>query len=202
MKTLALSVLTALALVSFFPAGTAWGQVKPPPADTFKVGFYVNANTSGVEDGTVFIANPGTSGGDLCADIYVFDANGEMVTCCGCPVPMNGLLTLSINSNLTSNPLTGVVPTQGVIKVISSSEGASSPKCDPRFANPTPTLRGDSEIPEKHPSGPSSGSEGHKSYEMHDAPLSSKEHGSLKNQCGVITKEGSGKGVCSCGGAA
>src|SRR5208282_1218606 len=68
------------------------------------------------------------------------------------------LLTLSINNNLTSNPLTGVVPTQGVIKVISSSEGASSPKCDPRFANPTPTLRGDSEIPEKHPSGPSSGS--------------------------------------------
>ncbi len=205
MKTLALSVLTALALVSFFPAGTAWGQVQPPspPADTFTVGFYVNANTAGVGDGTVFITNPGTSGGDLCADIYVFDANGEMATCCGCPVPLDGLLTLSINDNLTQNALTGIAPTQGVIKIISSSESISLqvPKCDPRYAKATPTLRGDREIPEKHPSGPSPGSEGHKGYEMHDAPLSSKEENSLKNQCAVIAKDGSGHGVCSCGSA-
>ncbi len=200
---IALSVLTALALVSFFPAGTVWGQVQTPPADTFTVGFYVNANTPGVEDGTMFITNPGTSGGDLCADIYVFDANGEMATCCGCPVPLNGLLTLSINNNLTQNALTGIAPTQGVIKIISSSESVSLqvPKCDPRYSKPTPTLRGDREIPEKHPSGPSSGSEGHKGYEMHDAPLSPKEHSSLKNQCAVISKEGSGRGVCSCGSA-
>ena len=193
-------VLTAVALVSFFP-GIALGQGQGqggPPADTFSVGFYVNANQPDVADGTVFITNPGTSGGDLCADIYVFDANGEMAECCGCPVPQNGLLTLSINGDLTSNPLTGVSPTAGVFKIISSLE---SGRCDPRMANPKPALRADSEIPAKHRNPVNSKtSEGHKGYAVHDATLSSKELGSLKNRCASIINEGSGHAVCSCGG--
>jgi len=196
----ALSVLTAVGLVSLLPA-IGMGQVLQPPSDTFAVGFYVNANQSDVADGTVFITNPGSSGGDLCGDVYVFDANGEMAECCGCPVPQNGLLTLSINNDLTSNSLTGVLLTDGVIKIISSSEStAGSSKCDARKANPTRTLRGDEEVPAKHRNSKNSNtSEGHKGYAMHDAPLSSKELGSLKDRCSVITKDGSGHGVCSCG---
>jgi hypothetical protein len=196
MTTIYRIVLTAVALVSFFP-GIALGQAGPP-ADTFSVGFYVNANQADVADGTVFITNPGTSGGDLCADIYVFDASGEMAECCGCLVPQNGLLTLSINGDLTSNPLTGVSPTTGVFKIISSYEAGS---CDPRQANPTPALRADSEIPAKHKNAANSHtSEGHKGYAVQDAKLSSRELGSLKSRCSSNLKEGSGHGACSCGG--
>ena len=74
-------VWSVLTVVGFFPA-FGLVQAQPPPADTFSVGFYVNANQFDVADGTVFLINPGTSGMDLCADTYVFDANGEMAECC------------------------------------------------------------------------------------------------------------------------
>ena len=212
-QILALSVLIAVALVTFFPR-FGLGQVQPtpvptpapPPADTFSVGFFVNANQSDVADGTLFITNPGTSGDALCADIYVFDPNGEMSECCGCPVPLDGLLTLSINSDLTSDPLTGVQLTDGVMKIISSSEfkpGATpKEKCNPGKAIPKATLRSSLERPAKHKNPANSKtSEGHKEEQMRDATLSSKELGSLKNQCTVISLDGSGHGVCSCGGA-
>ncbi|HXJ83987.1 MAG TPA: hypothetical protein VMS64_35545 [Candidatus Methylomirabilis sp.] len=201
-----LTLLAALGVIGVLPVGYARGQVQAPTTDTLLVGSYVNANTPGVADGTVFIVNPGTSGGDLCADTYVFDRNGEMVSCCGCLVPQNGLVTLSINDDLTSNPLTGIRPTEGVIKVISAFPSQSISinfgKCDPRLVHQTPTLRGDREIPAKHQhNGDNLSSAGHKGYEMHKAPLSSKEHDSLENQCSVLAKDGSGQGICSCGTA-
>jgi hypothetical protein len=192
-------IATVVALTSFSP-GTGLAQA-PPPADTFSIGFYVNANQSDVADGTVFITNPGASGGVLCADIYVFDASGEMAECCGCPVPQNGLLTLSINRDLTGDPLTGVPLTDGVIKVISSSASVAGPgQCDARKPKPMATLRGDGEIPAQHRNSANSHtSEGHKGYALHDAPLTSKELASLKDHCAVITTDGSGHAVCSCG---
>jgi hypothetical protein len=31
------------------------------------------------------IVNPGSTGGDVCANLYVFDAHQEMLECCSCP---------------------------------------------------------------------------------------------------------------------
>jgi len=39
--------------------------------------------------------------------IYVLDAYQEMTECCACAESPNGLRTLSVNKNLTNNPLTG-----------------------------------------------------------------------------------------------
>jgi hypothetical protein len=78
--------------------------------------------------------------GTLCALIYVFTADQQLAECCGCPVTPNGLLTLSVTNDLTSNSLTGVKPQRGVIKLLSSA-GASP--CDPTApqlpAGPTTT---------------------------------------------------------------
>ena len=58
--------------------------------------------------------------------------------CCACLSTPNGLRTLSVKSNLTSNPLTGVVPNNVVIKLIATTPVGSP--CDPSRP-PSPRLR-------------------------------------------------------------
>src|ERR1700731_2946819 len=111
-KKLAFAVgVMALALAA--GSQVARAQSAPATSDVYTVDYYSNANTTGAEDATVRVINPGTTSlsstqaADLCALIYVFDANQEMSECCGCFVSANALLTLSVNNNLTSNPLLG-----------------------------------------------------------------------------------------------
>src|SRR5579864_8792532 len=112
MRTTVLVVCTlalALCTVSAWAAG--------PPADTLKVEYFSNANTAGAPDATFRLTNPGTAGGNICASIYVFDSQQEMSECCSCLLTPDGLRTLSVNGDLTSNPLTGVVLNTGLVKV-------------------------------------------------------------------------------------
>jgi hypothetical protein len=110
-------------------------------ADThYVVGYYGNANTAGFPDAQLNIVNPGSTGGysftdfktpigDLCANIYVFTSDQEMVECCSCFISPNGQLQLSLNLNLTANPLANStqvpLPVAGAIKVVSSSPFAN-----------------------------------------------------------------------------
>src|SRR6202035_1605512 len=87
----------------------------------------------GIADATVRITNVGTQigsktdpSGDLCAMIYVLTPDQQLAECCGCSLTPDALLTLSVDENLTSNPLTPVRPTTGDIKIISST---GSPNC-------------------------------------------------------------------------
>jgi hypothetical protein len=83
--------------------------------------YFSNANTANAPDATVRIINDGSTGSDLYAAIFVFDDSEELTECCDCEVTPDGLLSESVNNNLTANPLTGIKPTRGVIKIISSS---------------------------------------------------------------------------------
>ena len=78
------------------------------------------------------------AGGDLCANIYVFTSDQEMVECCSCFISPNGLRTLNIDVDLTSNPLTSTKPSTGLIKIVSSdidpSEGDGA--CQGVMSNP------------------------------------------------------------------
>ena len=51
----------------------------------------------------------------------MFDSYQEMSECCGCLVSPDGLLTFSLNDDLTSNPPTGVTLSTGVIKIVSNA---------------------------------------------------------------------------------
>src|SRR5271163_1573347 len=133
MRRIALLVACTLALG--LCAGTAFGQ-----ADTLKVDYFANANTSGAPDGTVRIDSPGTAAGNVCASIYVFDPEQELSECCSCLLTPDGLRTLSVNTDLTSNPLTGVVLSTGVIKFVSTIPVAGA--CPlPTAVNSEPALR-------------------------------------------------------------
>src|ERR1700691_3116204 len=118
MRRTTMFVVCTLALA--LCAGYAAAATTTPPADTLKVDYFSGANTSGDTDGTVRITNPGTSGGNLCAAIYVYDSFQELSECCSCKVTPNGLLTLSVNTDLTSNPLTGVTLATGSIRIVST----------------------------------------------------------------------------------
>jgi hypothetical protein len=172
-------------------AGIAAATTTPPPADTLKVDYFANANTAGAPDATVRITNPGTAGGGLCAAVYVFDVNQEMSECCSCYVSPDGLRTLSVNTDLTSNPLTGVILSTGAIKIVSTkSNGTTCP--NPTNLSPTAGVRAwathiqNSNYTITEDVSP-------------DATLSVTEQNRLQTECVSIHTDGSGHGICSCG---
>ena len=191
-STMAQAALTAA--LAFSAMSTAAG------AQVFQVNYYANANTAGVSaDATVRITNPGTNGapspsGDLCALIYVFSADQQLAECCGCKVTPNGLRTISVRNDLTSNPLTPVTLNTGAIKIVSSNPPPGL--CDPTSPAPTPALIAWA----THVQTPTSSSTGvvtETAFE--DATLSAAELGVLTEKCTDIGDNGSGHGVCSCG---
>jgi len=115
-------------------SGTAWAQT----TDVFWVAYFSGGATSAgaAGAGNVHIINPGVSGGNLCADIYVFDPAEELKECCSCVLSPDGLLTIPIAA-LTNNPANGLYNANGVIKIVSDS-GAN---CNENSPVPTPELR-------------------------------------------------------------
>jgi hypothetical protein len=197
-KTFFVVAVVALAL-----AGSQVARAQT--TDVYTVDYYANANTAGAPDATVRVINPGTTsdperngteGDDECALIYVFDANQELSECCGCRLSANALLTLSVNKNLTNNPLLGTLLKTGVIKIV-SSRGATdvdSSPCDPTIIHPEPTLRAwavhiQNKVGTVYPI-----TEG----ESQAATLGVGEQADLAEDCTVLEELGSGAGVCKC----
>jgi hypothetical protein len=92
-----------------------------------------------INDGDYTIADdaPPSEPGTLWAQIYVFDDSQEMRSCCACPITPDGLLSESVNKELTANEFTGRGQiARGVIKVVSSIAS------DPTEVGDVPGLRG------------------------------------------------------------
>ena len=148
MKTVRLfSVLALVVLVALGTAASAQvrqfsvkGSTETTlPPDLFKVNYFSNANTAGAPDGTVRITEPGSPSGDVCAQIYVIDPFQEMSECGACQLSPDGLRTLSVNTDLTSNPLTGVVLQTGTVSIVSGIVPPGG--CTPLNGYITPTVR-------------------------------------------------------------
>ncbi|HLM79336.1 MAG TPA: hypothetical protein VK302_01785 [Terriglobales bacterium] len=142
MKRLGLLLLA----ITLMLAGNAFAQ-NVGDNSVYFVAYYSNANTAGAPDAVVRIVNDGSgyanidpvgvAGGILNAAIYVFDDSQELRSCCACQITADGLLSESVNQELTSDTFTihGEF-SRGAIKVISSSSG------DPTNPVPSPGLRG------------------------------------------------------------
>lgn len=162
--------------------------------DVFKINYFSNNAATGAPDATVRIDNPGTNYTNLCAMIYVFDADQQLTECCGCQETPNGLRTLSVFKDLTSNPLTGVISRTGVIKVVSAAVNNSP--CD-ATANVAPktTLR----VWATHIQNRVGTAYPITETESSDATLGATELANLQAQCFFLNLLGSGHGICSCG---
>jgi hypothetical protein len=125
--------------------------------------------------------------------IYVFDNDQQLSECCGCLETHNGLRTLSVGNQLTDNPLTGVVSTTGVIKIVSSAVNNSP--CNPAAAvAPKADLRAWATHDQMY-----IGYYPVTETEFSQPPLGAAELTNLQAQCAFIGILGSGKGICSCG---
>jgi hypothetical protein len=189
MRRITMLVVCTIALA--LCAGVAAATTTPPAPDTLKVDYFANANTAGAPDGTLRVTNPGTAGGSLCAAIYVFDSNQELSECCSCYVSPDGLRTLSVNTDLTSNPLTGVILNTGAIKIVSTpTKGGICPL--PLSLTPTAGIRAwETHIQNSNFVITETASQ--------DATLSSAEVSRLQGECYAIQLDGSKSGVCTCG---
>src|ERR1019366_1250482 len=85
---------------------------------SYTVGYYTGAN-QGLPDAPMHVVNPGTtggygnptetptatpSGGVLCANLYVFLPDQEMIACCSCKISPNGMQGFSLATDLVGNP--------------------------------------------------------------------------------------------------
>ncbi|MGA9041451.1 MAG: Ig-like domain-containing protein [Terriglobales bacterium] len=159
------------------------------------VDYFSNAHNINAPDATLTLVNTGLTDGDLCAMIYVFDTSQEMNECCGCFVSQDaGTRALSINTDLTSNTLTGATLSTGVIRVV-PADAASNPTCNAGTVTPSGLVlawathiqyfgSGTFEVTENDPRMP---------------PLSSSELTNLESDCAFMQKLGSGHGICTCG---
>jgi hypothetical protein len=195
-----ISMIAAVSLALGHWAAPAAAQ----QTDVFSLNYFDHQYSEGA-DGTVRITNPGVQGaptladpaaGDLCAMIYVFRPDQQLAECCGCPVTPNGLVTLSVGRDLTSNPLTDDPFPSGVIKIVSStgteetSGNHSFLRCNAAAPAPTPSLLAWGTHVQSNDNVTETA--------FTPATLSAGELASIAGRCGDIADNGSGHGVCSC----
>jgi len=137
MKKFGVRFLPMLAVVLM--VGLVSGAAVAQPVGDASVYFvtYFSNNVAGAPDATVRIINDGSSPfGALYAAYYVFDDSQELTECCACYITPDGINSESVQNNLTANPITGKVPSRGVIKIIGSLIS------DPRNVQPAAGLHG------------------------------------------------------------
>jgi hypothetical protein len=121
----------------------AGGEFTASSTDTLQVGpstlsFLVRyASNLAVGDSVVNLTNtgsyssdPGVNGGsaqngNICANVYAYSPDEQLVSCCSCVVTPNGLNSLSVNNDLASNTLTPIRPSSMVIKLVASAPNAA-----------------------------------------------------------------------------
>jgi hypothetical protein len=200
-----LSIAVVIAMVS----GIASAQTN----DVFWTNYFSNAVTGAPTPG-LRITNPGVVAGNkgsfkspgpgsLCAMVYGFSADQQLAACCGCLITPNGLQTIN---GVQGTPLTGRVPVDGVVQIVSAAPNSTSsataifadnsPFCDPTAPyTPTPDLR----VWLTHTQNKVGTSYPQTETESSPAPLSVSEQGWFQGNCNFAVIQGSGQGICDCG---
>ncbi len=211
MKRLGLLPLAILAITLIF-GGNAFAQ-NVGDNSVYFVTYYSNANTAGAPDQTLRIVNDGdqataapegVENGPLWAAFYIFTDSQDYQACCACLVTADGILSESVNKQLTAYEFSARSElSRGVIKVLSSSSS------DPTDPVPAPGLRGWATHIQATTT-TFSGGAGFKAKAVEAGPwfvteapladsnLSATELSNLGTLCGYGLTLGSGWGYCPC----
>jgi len=127
LRTLVLAAM-ALSVVAHAQVGAVYsgdGQYQIGYASNVNSGdSYVNISNDGASMTTTTIAaatNSLSVSGSLCVNVYAFNPDEEILSCCSCPITPNGLVSLSVQRDLLNNTLTGRTnPSSVVIKLFAT----------------------------------------------------------------------------------
>lgn len=182
--------------VGFDDELSAPASVVVSPPDAYLVGYAANL-TAG--DSYVDLSNAGAAralvpGGDICANVYVFDSDEQLIACCACLLTPNNLKALSVRNDLISNPLTAGRPTSVTIGLVASApvSGACSP-ASPSAQTLEPGLRAWATTVHALPAG----GYGVTENQLAIAPLDDSGLTKLTSTCAFIQSNGSSHGICT-----
>jgi len=137
--------------------------------------------------------------GDMCANVYVFAEDQQLIACCSCPLTPNHLRTLSVNNDLISNTLTPGVPIGVTVALLAVADQGACDAANVTAAQLAPGLRAWGTTIHALPGGGYGVSE----TAFSPAELSASELSKLTAYCGFIEANGSGYGICkSCANGA
>jgi hypothetical protein len=204
----------ALAATAFSTGAFAQSldNVNTTPSDYFQISYaanlnigdsFVNITNSGAtapvtlcaaNDAVCLADPPVTASLNLCANIYTFDPQEELISCCSCSVTPNGLQSLSVVGSLISNPLTPAIPTAVVTKIVGTVQLGTV--CNAA----TPGIPGHGLLAwgtTLHQNTSTAAS----SYSVTETPFSQAaltlaEYAHVVSFCGFIQADGSGFGIC------
>jgi hypothetical protein len=154
-----------------------------------------------VADSVVNLTSTGINGGqdpagDICANVYVFAADQQLIECCTCALTPNHLMTLSGKTDLIANNLTpGVANGITVALLVTANPTGSPAACDASAvtaANLTVGLRAYGTTIHALPTG----SYGVTETPFSPVPLSASELMKMDQFCGFIKANGSNFGIC------
>ena len=186
-------VILGVALLS----AVAFAQIGPiGPYDAYQVRYAANL-TAG--DSVVNLTNAGSNfgfdpEGDICANVYVFAEDQQLVACCTCPLTPNHLRTLSVVNDLIGNTLTPGTPIGVTVALLASANPSGLPSaCNASTPGDLSSgLRAWGTTLHAAPGGGYAVTETAFSY----APLSGSEFAKLTSYCAFIIADGSGYGIC------
>lgn len=135
--------------------------------------------------------DPGTSQ-NLCANLYIFDPQEELISCCSCSVTPGGLQAASVGG-LISNPLTPAIPTAVVIEMVSTLQTGTCNAGTPGTPAHGLIAFGTS----LHANTSTAGT----TYSATESPysqaaLSAAEYTQIVSYCGFLQADGTGYGLC------
>ena len=216
MKRLGVLPLAILA-ITLMLGGNAFAQNVGDNSVYFVV-YYSNANTAGAPDQTLRIINDGdyvitddvapVEPRSLWAAFYVFTDSQDYQACCACQVTADGIVSESVNKQLTAYEFSARSElSRGVIKVISSS--ANEPSFIEGVEGPVTGLRGwMTHVQATTTTFPGGAGTAVNAVEkgpwfvtedpLADSNLSPTELSNLGTLCGYGITLGSGWGICTC----
>jgi hypothetical protein len=146
-----------------------------------------------VGDAYVNITNSGSSGGNLCANVFTFDPAEELISCCTCTVTPNALQSLSVVKSLIVNPLTPAIPTAVTIKIVPTSGACSASNVSTANLQPGLLAWGTS----LHAASTTPASYSVTETAFANGSFSAADLVHISSTCGFIQANGSGFGICA-----
>jgi hypothetical protein len=86
---------------------------------------YIDITNTGTNGASLLGPGFGTASGNICVNVYAFDAGEELISCCSCLVTPDETVNLGVNRDLTVKTLTGVVPTSATVKLFATLAGTN-----------------------------------------------------------------------------